>query len=127
MDQRQTVWFLHLQGLGATRIHQELEELFAPNTIPYSMATRICRSAIWTVTDWETVHSKIDHVIAQALGEVPFASMKEFAGRLCSAPSIGYRHLIESLSFLSKHLQWVPHDLTTAKKVLQVENPSKLR
>jgi hypothetical protein len=78
------------------------------------------RSAIWIPTDPETPHSEMDDAIVQALGEVPFALVKELSRRPCCAPTTIYRCLTESLHYVSKHLQWVPHDLTITQKVRRV-------
>jgi hypothetical protein len=50
----------------------------------------------------------------------------DLARRLCCAPTIAYRRLIESLHFVSEHLEWAPHDLTTAQNVLRVEKSNGL-
>jgi hypothetical protein len=92
MDQSSIVRFLHLKGLDATKIHCELEAVLGPDPMPYSKPTRTSRSAIWTQTDPETSHSEIDDTIVQALGKLPFASVKELARRLCCAPTAIYRH-----------------------------------
>jgi hypothetical protein len=112
------VRFLCLKRLIATRIKHELEAVLGRDVIPYSMATGRLRSALWTQTDSEIPHSEIDKVTVQALGQVLFASVKELSQRLCCAPTTVYRHLTESLHFVSKHLQWVSHDLTSAQKFL---------
>jgi hypothetical protein len=125
MDQCSILRFLHLKGLDATRIHHELEVVLGPHAMPYSIVTRTRRSAIWTQTEGETPGRKIEDTIVQALGELPFASVKELARRLCCAPTTIYHHFTESLHFASKHLQWVPHDLTTGLKGLRVEKSNE--
>jgi hypothetical protein len=39
-DDRSIVWFLHLNGLNAIRIHHEREAMFGPDAVPYSTVIR---------------------------------------------------------------------------------------
>jgi hypothetical protein len=103
MGQRSIVSFLHLKRLDATRIHHELEAVHGLDAMPYSTVTRTLHSAIWTQTDPKTPHSEVDDAIVQALGKLPFASVRELARRQCCAPTIIYYHFTKSLHFVSKH------------------------
>jgi hypothetical protein len=94
--------------------------------MPYSTVTRTLHSAIWTQNDLETPNSEIGGAIVQAFGKLAFASVKELARRLCCVPTTMLCHLTESLHFASKHLQWVPHDLTPAQKALWIEKSNAL-
>jgi hypothetical protein len=126
MDQRSIGQFLPLKGLDATRIHHKQETVLGPDTIPYSTVTRTLHFAIQSQTDREAPHSEIDDATVKALGEFPFASLKELGRRLCYAPPTVDCPLIESLHFASKHLQWLPHELTSAQKVLRVARSNEL-
>jgi hypothetical protein len=125
MNPRSIVRFLHLYGLDAARGHHELEAVLGPDVMSYSTIAWALRSAIWTQTDPGTPHSEIDDAIVQALGELQFASVKQFVRRLCCSPATIYRHLTESLHFACKHLRCFPHDLTTARKALWVEQSNE--
>jgi hypothetical protein len=70
------VQFPHLKGLDGPKIHHELEAVLGPDAVPYSKVMRAFRSAIWNQSDAQTPHREIDDAIVQALGELPFASMR---------------------------------------------------
>jgi hypothetical protein len=100
MDQTSTVWFLHLKGLHAIRIHHELEAVLRPNAMQDSRVTRALRSAIWAQPDSETPHSEIDDAIIQSLGGIPFAAVKKSARRQCWAPTPVHCHLTSPNHFI---------------------------
>jgi hypothetical protein len=72
------VRFLPLEGLDPDRIHHELKAVLGRDEMPYSRVIPAFRSAIWIQTDWKTPHSEIGDAIVQALGQVLFASVKDF-------------------------------------------------
>jgi hypothetical protein len=120
MDQHSSVRFLDLMGLNATRIRQGLEAMLRADAIPCPTAIPTLGSVIWTQTDSETGHSEIDDAIVQGLSEIPLASVKELARWLCCALTTVPHH------FVSKHLQWVPHGLPTADRIVLVEESNRL-
>jgi hypothetical protein len=94
--------------------------------MPYSTVARTLRSAIWAQIDPGIPRGQIDDAIAQALGKLSLALVKELARRLCCAPTTIYRHLAERLHFVSEHLRWLPPDLTAAQKAIRIEKSNKL-
>jgi hypothetical protein len=67
-----------------------------------------------------------DEVIPSALGETPFASVRQLARRKHLSAATVYRWLTQSLGFTACHLRWVPHLLSGAQKLKQVQQAQLL-
>jgi hypothetical protein len=48
--------------------------------------------------------------------QYPFSSIRELAHFICIPTTTVHRHFTQSLSFVVKHLRWVPHTLTPTQK-----------
>jgi hypothetical protein len=58
----------------------------------------------------------VDQAILQALTFLSFASVHQISRMILFSKSMIYRHLTESLGYISKRLRWVPHRLSDIEK-----------
>jgi hypothetical protein len=92
--------------------------------VAYSTVTKIALSAQFSGRK-ETAHPEASDVERSPFG-FPFSSMREFSRRICLPRSTvhrhryRYRHLTQSLRFMVRHLQWLPHFLTAEHKQIRV-------
>jgi hypothetical protein len=120
MDQRSICLFLAMKGLSARDLHNELVAVLVPDAIAYSTVTSYLRRRQFPAISSEPSHEPpmtiIDYSILDAFDKQPFSSVKELAKLTCMPTTTVYRHLTRLLGFAVKHLRWIPHTLTDAKK-----------
>ena len=126
MDQSTVVLFFAKRGLNATQIERELKATLGAEAMPYSTITYTLRSRSWTHSTPDPIENPLDDAIRQTLDEMPFASVRQIAHRLCQSSTTIYRHLTGALGFVLKHLRWVPHILTAAQKADRVGKSGEL-
>jgi transposase len=120
MDQKSIVLYLAKKGMTATEIHTDLMHTLKEEAVHYSSVTRYLRSTSFTSSTSpkpeeppDREMSDLDEAILTALGEQPFASVRQLAAATHLAPSTVYWHLTHKLGFTVRHLRSVPHTLST--------------
>jgi hypothetical protein len=112
MDQQMIVAYLDLKQISARAIHTDLVATLGSNAVAYSSVTRYLREARCLPSREEAPPVEIgrevddaDRDILFALGENPFASVRQLS-RLTSLPStIVYRRFGQSPGYTTHHLQ----------------------
>jgi hypothetical protein len=123
MTQRPIVAYLSLKGMSAREIHDGIVATRGPDSVSHSSVTRYLRGARFPPSKPEPhpadVHKDLDdsdQAILAALEDSPFASVRQLS-RLTHLPSTTvYHRLAQSLGFVARYLQWVPHPLSDARK-----------
>jgi hypothetical protein len=125
MDQRSICLFLAIKRLPTRAIYNELVAVLGPDAIGYSTATTCLRQRHFPSTLRDTpdepTATVIDKTILDSLEKQSFSSIRELAQLICIPRSTVHRHLTQSLGFVVKHLRWVPHSLTPARKAQRVK------
>jgi hypothetical protein len=131
MDQRSVVLDLHLKGLSAHAIHEDLVATLGPKAVAYSTVTHHLREAklgtAEVTLDPEPCSLHLTSMIPTGLSwqpwkkRKPFASMRELARSTHIPRAIVYRRLTKSLGFVQRLLRWVPQPLSDPQKVRRVE------
>jgi hypothetical protein len=123
MMQRPIVTYLPLKGMSACEIHDDIVATLGPDAVLCSSVTSYLREARFPPSKSESHPADVqrdlndsDHAILAALEDSSFASVRQLF-RLTYLPSTTvYRSLTQSLGFVARHLQWVPHALSDAQK-----------
>jgi hypothetical protein len=123
MAQRPAVAYLSLKGMSAREIHDDIIATLGPDAVLYSSVTRYLREVRFPPSKPEPHPADVqrdlddsDQAILAALEDSPFASVWQLS-RLAHLPSTTvYRRPTQSLGFVARHLQWVPHALSDAQK-----------
>jgi transposase len=126
MDQSTAVLFFAKRGLSATQIEGELRAILGGEAMPYSTITYTLRSRSWTHTTPDTIENPLDDAIRQTLDNIPFASVRQIAHRLCQSSTTINRHLTGAWGFVLKYLRWVSDILTTTQKADRVGKSGEL-
>jgi hypothetical protein len=128
MDQKSIVLFLALQGKNATDIHNELVEYLGYEAIEYSTVTYHLRNRSFTASTppapdrpEDEGPTASDKAILSALGEQPFASVRQLARATHLPSSTVFYHLTKRLGFTVRHLRWVPHCLSAKDKQIRAD------
>jgi hypothetical protein len=123
MAQRSIVAYLSLKGISVREIHDDIVATLGPDAVSYVSVTHDLREARFPPSKPESHPADVqrdfddsDRVILTVLEDSPFASVRELS-RLAHLPSTSvYRRLTQSLGFVARHLRWVPHALSDARK-----------
>jgi hypothetical protein len=128
IDQRSIVLYLHLKGLSAHAIHDDLVATLGPKAVVYSRVTRYRREAKLSTAevslDPESSSPHLDdsdRAILAALDKKPFSSMRELARATHIPRASVYRRITKSLWFVRYPFPWVSHLLSDAQTVKHVE------
>jgi hypothetical protein len=130
MDQHSICLYLNRKGFSAHMTHDELVQGLGSDAVAYSIITFYLRAFHWT-DGKEEQHSDlppddVDNAIRQALGQTPFASVRELAKATCISTATVWRRLTRSLGFFVKHLHWVPHNLTEVQRQIRIDRSIEL-
>jgi hypothetical protein len=121
--------YLSRKGFSAHAIHEELVQILGLDAVAYSTVTSHLRASRWTAQTEER-HSDpspdiVDNAVLEALDQTPFASVRELAKATCIPRTTVWRRLKASLGFVVKHLDWVPHSLTDARRQIRIDRSRK--
>jgi hypothetical protein len=115
MEQRMIVAYLDLKGISARTIHTDLVATLWSNAVAYSSVTRHLREARRLPFRTEAPPIEIermvddaDRAILFALGENPFASMRQLSRLTSLPPTTVYRRLTQSLGCTARHFDGCP-------------------
>jgi hypothetical protein len=128
MDQRSIVLYLHLKGLSAHAIHDDLGATLGPTAGAYNAVTCYLREAklgtAEVTLDPEPSSPRLDDSdrdILAARKEKPFSSVRELARATDIPGATVYRMLTKSLGLVRRLLRWVPRLLSHAQKARRVD------
>jgi hypothetical protein len=121
MDQRSIRLFLALKGLSARAVDNGFTAVLGADAIACSIVTKCLRPRQFTSIPVDRPPEEpativVDQAMFDALKQYPFSSILELALFICIPASTVHPHLMQSLSFVVKHLHWVPHTLTPTQK-----------
>jgi hypothetical protein len=129
MDQRSIVLYLHLKGLLAHVIHDDLVSTLDSKAVGYSSVTRYLREAKLVTAevtlDREASSPRLDdsnRAISGALEEKKsHFCVRKFTRATHTPRTTVYRRLTKLLGFVRYLFRWMPHLLSDAQKVRRVE------
>jgi hypothetical protein len=134
MTQHPIVAYLSLKAMSAGEIHDDIVSTLRPNAVSYNSVTRYLREArfpscflLLPPSKPETHPADIqtdldlddsDQAVLVSLEDSQFASVRQPSRltHLHFASTTVYRRLTQSLEFVARHLQWLPHALSGAQK-----------
>jgi hypothetical protein len=113
---------LSLKGMSAREIHGDIVATLGPDAVSYISVARYLREARFPHSKPEPHPADVqrdlddsDQGILAALEDSPFASVRQLS-RLTHLPSATvYHRLAQSMGFVARHLQWLPHALSDAQ------------
>jgi histone-lysine N-methyltransferase SETMAR len=101
-------------------MHIDIIHVLGQKKIAYSTVTKYLRkrsfTSVFQEPPEEAPNTVIENAIVQALGQQPFALIREIAKLTLIPPTTVYRRLTQFLGFVVKHLHWVPHSINGAHK-----------
>jgi hypothetical protein len=123
MAQRPIVAHLSLKRIPAREIHDDIVATLGPDAVSYCSVASYLREARFPPSKPEPHPADVqrdlddsDQAILAALEDSPFASVLQLS-RLTHIPSATvYRRLSQTLGVVARHLRWVPHVLSDARK-----------
>jgi hypothetical protein len=121
MDQRSIRLILVLKGLSARDVYNGFTAGLGADAIVCSTVTEYLRPRQFTSIPIDPPPKQpativIDQAMLDSLEQYPFSSIRELVRFICIPTTTVHRHLTQSLSFVVKHLRWVPHTLTPTQK-----------
>lgn len=131
-EQRFVVKFYFLKGFGCKKIHRKLGDTLGDSAMSITSVKRWLdrfKNGDFSCQDLERSgrpENDLSESIIVILTEMPFATAKFLAKRLCCSPNTIKKILIENLGYKKYIRRWVPHELTWQNKCDRVQKSEAL-